>query len=57
VLGQTEIVAGPATGGSLLAPRGPLDSRRSIAGPPTLFAPFSVDAYRGPGLSRFIASW
>jgi orotate phosphoribosyltransferase len=55
VIGQTEIVAGPATGGSLLAHTvaGLLDSRRSIAGPPTLFAPFSVDAYRGPGLSRF----
>lgn len=55
VIGQTEVVAGPATGGSLLAHTvaGLLDSRRSIAGPPTLFAPFSVDAYRGPGLSRF----
>ena len=55
VLDQTEVVAGPATGGSLLAHTvaGLLDSRRSIAGPPTLFAPFAVDAYRGPGLSRF----
>ena len=55
VLDATEIVAGPATGGSLLAHTlaGLLDSRRVIASVPTLFAPFSVDAYRGPGLSRF----
>jgi len=55
VLDQTEVVAGPATGGSLLAHTvaGLLDSRRSIARPPTMFAPFAVDAYRGPGLSRF----
>jgi hypothetical protein len=32
---------------------GLLDSRRAIGRPPTLFAPFMVDAYRGPGLSRF----
>jgi orotate phosphoribosyltransferase len=55
VLDATEVVAGPATGGALLAHTmaGLLDSRRSITGPPTLFAPFMVDAYRGPGLSRF----
>src|SRR3982074_2434058 len=55
VLDQTEVVAGPATGGSLLAHTlaGLLDSRRAIGGPATLFAPFMVDAYRGPGLSRF----
>ena len=55
VLDQTEVVAGPATGGALLAHTmaGLLDSRRAIGGPPTLFAPFMVDAYRGPGLSRF----
>jgi orotate phosphoribosyltransferase len=55
VLDQTEVVAGPATGGSLLAHTiaGLLDSRRSITGSPTLFAPLVVDAYRGPGLSRF----
>ena len=55
VLDQTEVVAGPATGGSLLAHTmaGLLDSRRAIGGAPTLFAPFMVDAYRGPGLSRF----
>src|SRR5260221_13019346 len=55
VLDETEVVAGPATGGALLAHTmaGLLDSRRAIGGPPTLFAPFMVDAYRGPGLSRF----
>src|SRR5882672_1875488 len=55
VLDATEVVAGPATGGALLAHTvaGLLDSRRAITGSPTLFAPFMVDAYRGPGLSRF----
>jgi orotate phosphoribosyltransferase len=55
VLEQTEVVAGPATGGALLAHTvaGLLDSRRDIAHTPTMFAPFMVDAYRGPGLSRF----
>ena len=55
MLDETEVVAGPATGGALLAHTvaGLLDSRRSIGGSPTLFAPFAVDAYRGPGLSRF----
>jgi len=55
VLDSAEVVAGPATGGALLAHTvaGLLDSRRAIGGPPTLFAPFTADAYRGPGLSRF----
>ncbi len=55
LLDQTEVVAGPATGGALLAHTvaGLLDSRRAITGTPTMFAPFMVDAYRGPGLSRF----
>jgi orotate phosphoribosyltransferase len=55
VLDETEVVAGPATGGALLAHTmaGLLDSRRAIGRPPTFFAPFTVDAYRGPGLSRF----
>ena len=55
VLDQAEVVAGPATGGALLAHTvaGLLDSRRAITGTPTMFAPFVVDAYRGPGLSRF----
>lgn len=55
LLDETEVVAGPATGGSLLAHTiaGLLDSRRAIGSSPTLFAPFMVDAYRGPGLSLF----
>jgi orotate phosphoribosyltransferase len=55
VLDETEVVAGPATGGALLAHTvaGLLDSRRDISRNPTMFAPFVVDAYRGPGLSRF----
>jgi len=55
VLDATEVVAGPATGGALLAHTvaGLLDSRREITRTPTMFAPFVVDAYRGPGLSRF----
>jgi len=55
VLDQTEVVAGPATGGALLAHTvaGLLDSRREMARTPMMFAPFVVDAYRGPGLSRF----
>ena len=55
VLDAAEVVAGPATGGALLAHTvaGLLDSRRAITNTPTMFAPFAVDAYRGPGLSRF----
>ncbi|HXD21594.1 MAG TPA: phosphoribosyltransferase family protein [Vicinamibacterales bacterium] len=55
LLDETEVVAGPATGGALLAHTvaGLLDSRRAITGTPTMFAPFMVDAYRGPGLSRY----
>jgi orotate phosphoribosyltransferase len=55
ILDQTEVVAGPVTGGALLAHTlaGLLDSRRAITRPPTMFAPFSVDAARGQTLSRF----
>ena len=55
ILDETQVVAGPATGGALLAHTiaGLLDSRRAIGNSPTMFAPFMVDAYRGPGLSRF----
>jgi orotate phosphoribosyltransferase len=55
ILDETQVVAGPATGGALLACTiaGLLDSRRAISGSPMMFAPFMVDAYRGPGLSRF----
>ena len=42
------MVAGPATGGALLAHTiaGLLDSRRSLTHPPCLFAPFNYDAVR-----------
>src|SRR5436190_12509137 len=55
VVDVTEVVAGPVTGGALLAHTmaGLLDSRRAITRPPTLFAPFSVDANRGHSLRRF----
>lgn len=55
VLDATEVVAGPVTGGALLAHTmaGLLDSRRDITRPPTLFAPFSVDVASGQALSRF----
>ncbi|MBI4264944.1 MAG: hypothetical protein HY657_11260 [Acidobacteria bacterium] len=55
VVDATEVVAGPATGGALLAHTvaGLLDSRRAITRPPTLFAPFAVDVEGGHTLSRF----
>jgi len=45
LLQHTEVVAGPATGGALLAHTiaGLLDSRRSLTHPPCVFAPFSHD--------------
>jgi orotate phosphoribosyltransferase len=55
VLAETEVVAGPVTGGALLAHTiaGLLDSRREITREPMMFAPFSVDAACGHTLSRF----
>ena len=55
ILQKTEVVAGPVTGGALLAHTvaGLLDSRRDISRPPTLFAPFQVDADCGHSMSRF----
>jgi orotate phosphoribosyltransferase len=55
ILDQTEVVAGPVTGGALLAHTvaGLLDSRREITRPPTMFAPFNVDMDCGQALSRF----
>ena len=55
VLDATEVVAGPATGGALLAHTiaGLLDSRRPIARAPMMFAPLTVDPERGHTLSRF----
>lgn len=45
LLQRVEVVAGPATGGALLAHTlaGLLDSRRSLSHPPCLFAPFHAD--------------
>jgi orotate phosphoribosyltransferase len=45
LLQRVEVVAGPATGGALLAHTiaGLLDSRRSLTHPPTAFAPFNYD--------------
>src|SRR5437868_6422478 len=47
---HTEVVAGPVTGGALLAHTiaGLLDSRRSLTHPPCSFAPFNYDAHRNP---------
>ena len=55
VIDAAEVVAGPVTGGALLAHTiaGLLDSRRPITRPPTLFAPFTADANSGHTLSRF----
>lgn len=55
ILDGADVVAGPVTGGALLAHTmaGLLDSRRAISRPQTLFAPFNVDADCGHSLSRF----
>ena len=55
ILDGAEVVAGPVTGGALLAHTmaGLLDSRRDITRAPTLFAPFHVDQECGHRLSRF----
>jgi len=55
IVDETEVVTGPVTGGALLAHTvaGLLDSRRHLSRPPTLFAPFSVDADCGQTLTRF----
>jgi orotate phosphoribosyltransferase len=55
---QVEVVAGPATGGALLAHTiaGLLDSRRSLTHPPSLFAPFNCDPARGFTLRSFYQS-
>ena len=47
VLARTDVVAGPATGGALLAHTmaGLLDSRRDLLAPPTLFAPMSAQGH------------
>jgi orotate phosphoribosyltransferase len=50
---RTEVVAGPATGGALLAHTiaGLLDGRRSLAHPPSRFAPFQYDPDPALGLT------
>jgi orotate phosphoribosyltransferase len=55
LLERTEIVAGPATGGALLAHTmaGLLDSRRSLTHPPCSFAPFTPDGAGGFALRPF----
>ena len=55
IIAETEVVAGPVTGGALLAHTvaGLLDSRRELSRPRTMFAPFSVDAECGQSLSSF----
>lgn len=52
---QTEVVAGPVTGGALLAHTiaGLLDSRRALGAPACLFAPFAPDPVNGHGLRSF----
>lgn len=55
ILQQTQVVAGPVTGGALLAHTiaGLLDSRRSLTHPPSLFAPFNYDPGTGLTLRAF----
>jgi orotate phosphoribosyltransferase len=55
IVEATEVVTGPVTGGALLAHTmaGLLDSRRAITRPPTLFAPFTLDADHEHTLTRF----
>src|SRR5262245_35856068 len=52
---ETEVVAGPATGGALLAHTiaGLLDSRRSLTHPPCSFAPFNYESAGGFALREF----
>jgi len=53
LLQQTEVVAGPVTGGALLAHTiaGLLDSRRSLTHPPCSFAPFNYDGHGAGGFA------
>ena len=52
LVAETDLVAGPLTGGALLAHTiaGLLDSRRSLTEPAKLFAPFAPDAARDQAL-------
>ena len=55
LLQRVEVVAGPVTGGALLAHTiaGLLDSRRSLTHPPCSFAPFNYDGSGGFALRTF----
>jgi orotate phosphoribosyltransferase len=55
IVQRTEVVAGPVTGGALLAHTiaGLLDSRRSLTHPPCIFAPFNYDPAGGFSLRPF----
>src|ERR1700726_343597 len=57
VIAATEVVAGPVTGGALLAHTiaGLLDSRRGLTHPPCSFAPFNYDPPGGFALRAFYA--
>ena len=57
LLDQTDVVAGPVTGGALLAHTvaGLLDSRRALSRPPTQFAPFRPEGSGGHSLTPFYA--
>jgi orotate phosphoribosyltransferase len=55
IVDATDVVAGPVTGGALLAHTiaGLLDSRRSLTHPPCSFAPFNYDPSGGFALRPF----
>ena len=55
IVQRTEVVAGPVTGGALLAHTmaGLLDSRRSLTHPPSAFAPFNYEPSGGFALRDF----
>jgi orotate phosphoribosyltransferase len=55
IVNAAEVVAGPVTGGALLAHTmaGLLDGRRPLTHPPYSFAPLGVDAVGHPTLSPF----
>lgn len=58
LLDQIDVVAGPATGGALLAHTiaGLLDGRRELTRPPCRFAPFTKSREQGLKLRRYYAS-
>jgi orotate phosphoribosyltransferase len=55
IVSDTQVVAGPVTGGALLAHTlaGLLDGRRALTHPPYSFAPFGADESGHPTLSPF----